>query len=176
MVVAFTMVFTMGFGTPIVIAENGGTESIITNIAGLNDDVAVQHLEVGASENDIVFPSTLDATLETYKDILVEVVPEIEEVVEEPETTEEVPVEEVTEDTPVIPEEVTETETDAQEETDYEDETTAAEPVVETTEASEVPETAGRTGGPGSQKQAKPQRPRTRTGWPPPPFRLRAGG
>lgn len=142
MVVAFTMVFTMGFGTPIVIAENGGTESIITNIAGLNDDVAVQHLEVGASENDIVFPSTLDATLETYKDILVEVVPEIEEVVEEPETTEEVPVEEVTEDTPVIPEEVTETETDAQEETDYEDETTAAEPVVETTEASEVPETA----------------------------------
>ncbi len=106
MVVAFAMVFTMGFGTPLAIAENGGTESIITNIASLSDDVAVQHLPVGASESDVIFPSTIDATLETYKDVLVEVIPEeklqeIEEVSEEIEETEEEIEEAIEEETEV---------------------------------------------------------------------------
>lgn len=132
-IMVFAMVLTMGFGTPMAIAVNGGTDSVITNIAALDDNVAVQHLPVGASESDIVFPSALGATLETYKEVLVEVVPEdtAEEEIEETEEADE----ENIESEEVVGEE------SATEEEATEEETTEEPAEVEDTEESTVPET-----------------------------------
>ncbi|SDH25631.1 hypothetical protein SAMN05421493_10133 [Pseudobutyrivibrio sp. 49] len=151
-VMVFAMVFTMGFGTPLAIAANGGADSVITNIESLGNDVAVQHLPVGASESDIIFPDTLNATLETYKEVLVEVIPEVEEKEEVPEEdeeeTEEVTEEESTDNIQEVTEaeEISETDTESQESVapvaESADDVVTEEPVVETPEAIEAPTVA----------------------------------
>lgn len=88
LLVAFATVFTMGFGSPVLYAENTVGERYITAIGSIDEEVAVQHLAFGASESDIVFPDSINATVETYKEVLIE-----EEVLEE-ETLEEEMVEE----------------------------------------------------------------------------------
>ncbi|MBE5911860.1 choice-of-anchor L domain-containing protein [Pseudobutyrivibrio sp.] len=78
LLVAFATVFTLGFSSPALYAENTVGERYITAIGSIDEEVAVQHLTFGASESDIVFPDSINATVETYKEVLIE-----EEVLEE---------------------------------------------------------------------------------------------
>ncbi len=109
LVLAVAMIFTMNFSVPVTYAENGGTEKVITAFADLDDGIAVQNIEYNASEDSIVFPDSLNATVETYKDVIVE------ETIETPE-------EEVLEDEIITEEtdETTEDETEELEETEEE--------------------------------------------------------
>ena len=99
---SFAMVFT-SVGLFAVYADVNDTvtaQDTIVSIGALSEDVAVQKLEMGASEDEIVFPDTLSVTVEKAvaeeKDLLEEEEPEeiTEEVVEEPEEPEETSVEE----------------------------------------------------------------------------------
>jgi len=168
LLVAFATVFTMGFGSPVLYAENTVGERYITAIGSIDEEVAVQHLAFGASESDIVFPDSINATVETYKEVLIEEevleealeeemveetvdvesdVPATEEVVETEENSENEEVEEVLvpeSDQEVVEENVDGETTEATEETVVEEvtettETTeAAEPTVDSTESTPV--------------------------------------
>lgn len=52
--------------------NNVTTASVVNSIAPLSEDIAVQKLEVGASEADIVMPSTISATVTQYTSTTVE--------------------------------------------------------------------------------------------------------
>ncbi|SDB24871.1 hypothetical protein SAMN02910298_01245 [Pseudobutyrivibrio sp. YE44] len=70
--VAAAMTLTMWFSAGISFADAVDGESVISSIQALNDEVAVQHLQVGAEESDIVFPDSFTATLETTREVVVE--------------------------------------------------------------------------------------------------------
>ena len=76
MVTAITTIFTMGFTTDFMsieaMAAEPEVEEIITDIGSLNDTVAVQYLDFGASEGDIVFPDSLQVTVEKKIETIIE--------------------------------------------------------------------------------------------------------
>ncbi len=119
--VVLSMVFTTRIGEFVSYASEISEKSTISKI-NLDDNIAVQHLSVGDAEDSIIFPSTLKANIDTYEEVLVEVVEDTtgEDIdVQEPE-------EEVTNEEPQVEEQQTSGE--AQE---------AVEPVIENNE--EIP-------------------------------------
>ena len=64
LILAVTMVFTIGFNPTLVMAKEGDEGYVITGFTALERDVMEQRLEVGSSESDIVFPKELKATIE----------------------------------------------------------------------------------------------------------------
>lgn len=97
-----SMSLTMCFNPAIAYAEEITTDgaSAITSITAIDDNVAVQYMELGSKEEDIIFPDSFTATVETTKEVIIE-----EQVPVEEKTVEEEPVE-VTETEPAeMPEE-----------------------------------------------------------------------
>lgn len=86
LITAFAMIFTLGFSAPISYAQGSNDEFFITAFHGLNQDIATQYLDFGSPESDIVFPDSLRATVETQKDVLVEVTEDSEEELESQDT------------------------------------------------------------------------------------------
>ncbi len=90
-VAAFCVVATMIFTTlvlPFTIAETEGDTPIVTAFAELPSDVAFQFVDLGAGENAIKFPETLQATLSTQVPDEEEPEDEMEEELEEEENLE----------------------------------------------------------------------------------------
>jgi hypothetical protein len=71
--VVLSMVFTTRISTFVSYANEISEKSTISKI-NLDDNIAVQHLSVGEAEDSIIFPSTLKANIDTYEEVLVEVV------------------------------------------------------------------------------------------------------
>ena len=71
--VVLSMVFTTRIGEFVSYANEISEKSTISKI-NLDDNIAVQHLSVGDAEDSIIFPSTLKANIDTYEEVLVEVV------------------------------------------------------------------------------------------------------
>ena len=72
---ATLMVFTNVDMAAFAVTEGSGTStgsttaSYINSVTALQEDIAVQELEVGSSEADIVMPSVLDASVTQYTTI-----------------------------------------------------------------------------------------------------------
>lgn len=107
LVMVCVLVFSSGVNLPIAFAEADSTIKEITAISPLDESIAIQNLEYGASEDDIVFPDSINVVVDT-KQVLTPVVTtteedlveDTEEVTESEETTTEEPaVEETTEET-----------------------------------------------------------------------------
>ncbi|CBK73103.1 hypothetical protein CIY_01230 [Butyrivibrio fibrisolvens 16/4] len=76
--VVLSMVFTTRICEFVSYANEISEKSTISKI-NLDDNIAVQHLSVGDAENSIIFPSTLKANIDTYEEVLVEVVEDTNE-------------------------------------------------------------------------------------------------
>ncbi|MBR4707695.1 MAG: hypothetical protein IKP29_06540, partial [Pseudobutyrivibrio sp.] len=95
------MLFTTRMNTLVSYASEANQNPVISKI-DLDESIAVQKIYVGDTAESINFPNTLQATIDTYEEILVEVVEEtpveevpVEEVPEAEEPVEETPAEEV---------------------------------------------------------------------------------